>query len=232
MKEEDGDFDEPDVIGNPNLEPEKAWGLDFGGDYYFTDGSGVVGLNFFWREFEDKIQDQSLRNPDTGRVEQSPINAGDAFLRGVEFDFRRNMASFGLENLKLTGNLTFTDTELDETGKPLEKTVELFSDLGFEYTLPAWNTSFGATWSYTGESDSAKLEGQETEDETSDAFSTVDAFVRIEPYDGWTVTLTGQNLFEAEQDEIKRKVKPGEIELEDKTKSFSRLILLSVTRRF
>ncbi|MCL7931668.1 TonB-dependent receptor plug domain-containing protein [Halomonas llamarensis] len=232
VKGGDGDFDDPDKTGNPGLEPEKAWGLDFGGDYYFADGSGVMGLNFFWREFEDKIQSQRVRNPNNGRVERSPVNAGGAFLRGVEFDYRRNMSSFGLRNLELIGNFTLADTELDKTGKPLEKTVEFFSDLGFEYTLPGWNASYGVTWSYTGKSDSSKLEGVETEDETADAFSTVDAFVRAEVYDGWTVTLSGQNLFEGEEDETKRKVKPGEIEFEDKTKSFSRLIQLSVSAEF
>lgn len=234
VTKEDGDFDKPDETGNPNLEPEKAWGLDFGGDYYFTDGSGVAGLNFFWREFEDKVQSQRVKTPNNGRVEQFPVNAGGAFLRGVEFDFRRNMSSFDLKNLKLTGNLTYTDTELDATGKPLEKTVELFSDLGFEYRLSGWNrnTSFGATWSYTGESDTAKLEGQETEEETADAFSTVDAFVRTDIYGGWTATLSVTNLFEAEENETKRKVKPDEKEFEYKTKSFSRLVQLSVSSEF
>jgi outer membrane receptor protein involved in Fe transport len=51
----EGEFGDNDFIGNPALDPEKAWGIDLGFEHRLG-RQGVVGINLFWRDVEDLIE--------------------------------------------------------------------------------------------------------------------------------------------------------------------------------
>ncbi|RYZ71461.1 MAG: TonB-dependent receptor, partial [Lysobacteraceae bacterium] len=51
----DGEFGDNDYIGNPELDPETANGLDLGFEHRLG-RKGVVGLNFFYRDVKDLIE--------------------------------------------------------------------------------------------------------------------------------------------------------------------------------
>lgn len=51
----DGEYGDNDYIGNPELEPETANGLDLGFEHRLG-RKGVVGLNFFYRDVKNRIE--------------------------------------------------------------------------------------------------------------------------------------------------------------------------------
>ena len=51
----DGEFGENDYIGNPQLDPETANGIDLGFEHRLG-RKGIVGLNFFYRDVKDLIE--------------------------------------------------------------------------------------------------------------------------------------------------------------------------------
>jgi len=51
----DGEFGENDYIGNPQLDPETATGIDLGFEHRLG-RKGIVGLNFFYRDVKDLIE--------------------------------------------------------------------------------------------------------------------------------------------------------------------------------
>ena len=51
----EGEYGDNDFVGNPLLEPETAWGVDFGFEHRLG-RQGVVGVNVFYRDVSDLIE--------------------------------------------------------------------------------------------------------------------------------------------------------------------------------
>ncbi len=51
----EGEYGDNDFVGNPSLDPELAWGLDFGFERRLG-RDGVIGINFFYRDISDLIE--------------------------------------------------------------------------------------------------------------------------------------------------------------------------------
>jgi outer membrane receptor for ferrienterochelin and colicins len=71
----------PDRQGNPQLRPELAWGLDAAFEHYFAK-SGMLSVSAFARRIKDvTVERLYLEN---GVWIASPVNDGDASVRGIE----------------------------------------------------------------------------------------------------------------------------------------------------
>lgn len=83
----------PDTQGNPDLRPEKAWGVDLAFERHL-DGGGLLSVNLFARQIEDVIQQELSRAADTGRWTSRPFNNGEARTRGIELEAKGNLAKW------------------------------------------------------------------------------------------------------------------------------------------
>lgn len=72
----DGEFGDNDYIGNPELEPETANGIDLGFEHRLG-RRGVVGLNFFYRDVKDLIELVNTGAPSEAAVEDYEDDIAD-----------------------------------------------------------------------------------------------------------------------------------------------------------
>src|SRR5690554_1646674 len=91
------------TFGNTELNPEKSFGWDAGIEQIFNDLNLIVGLTYFENYFRDLFGfDANLKT----------INVNKAETRGAEFYFILNP----LPQLRMKGNLTYTDAKDKSTG--------------------------------------------------------------------------------------------------------------------
>jgi iron complex outermembrane receptor protein len=88
---------QPDRVGNPNLRPELATGLDVAIERYLT-GGGILSANVFHRQISDYMRSVTSRetvswSPDPRWVSRVQ-NVGDAVTQGIELE-----AKFRLSDL-------------------------------------------------------------------------------------------------------------------------------------
>ena len=96
LEEERGDSD---FIGNPNLEPETAWGVDAGIEHRIG-ARGVIGLNAFYRSISDLIEDTNTGRTGSagaGTFVYTVDNVGDGEVYGVEFDLSTPLDFIGMD---------------------------------------------------------------------------------------------------------------------------------------
>ncbi len=146
LKEELGDND---LLGNPYLKPETAWGGDLGYEHRLG-RTGVVGINAFYREVKNLIE---VAN--TGRVGSAgagtyilqPRNTGNGKVYGVEFDLSTDLGFIGLSDTGIFGNVSWLDSEIsDFMGKRrFNGQSRYVYNVGFIQDLPSLGVAFGAT---------------------------------------------------------------------------------------
>ena len=137
-----------DLLGNPQLRPETAWGADLG--YERRIGrSGVVGINAFYRDVTDLIElsNVGVGSGGQGTIVYQPLNIGDGKVWGVEFDLSTDLGFLGLPNTGIFGNVSWLDSEItDALGKRrFNGQSDYVYNVGFIQDLPQWGVAFGAT---------------------------------------------------------------------------------------
>lgn len=143
-----GTYANPDTRGNPELSPERIWGLDVGFDWYLFDRLGLLAVNFFDRKFDSKIE-RSLRM-EGARWVSTPRNLGDGEAYGVELEGRLPLKFLNMPHLTLWANLTnvhsrVTDPLTNQTRRFAEQ-PDLLTNVGLDYYVEAWKTTFGINW--------------------------------------------------------------------------------------
>ncbi|HEY3487094.1 MAG TPA: TonB-dependent receptor, partial [Gammaproteobacteria bacterium] len=146
---EDGDI----LIGNPKLEDETAMGLDIGVEQTLEDG--IFGVNFFYRDVSNVIEQTSLGASTTGEgdgILQTFANTGDGTIMGLEFDYSAPLA----ENTGLFFNATLLDSEITDpfTGedRTFQNQAEYVYNVGITQTHPDMGLSYGFSYQKQGES--------------------------------------------------------------------------------
>ena len=141
LEEEYGDND---FLGNPNLDPEHAWGLDVGVERRLGT-RGVIGLNVFYRRVSDLIEivntgaysATALDDYDDAYEEAiddgaspaeaaeeaaeelvsfvlSADNVGDGSVYGVEFDLSTPLTVVGMPNTGVFLNYSWLESDADD----------------------------------------------------------------------------------------------------------------------
>jgi outer membrane receptor for ferrienterochelin and colicins len=136
----------PDMQGNPNLLPERAWGLDVAYERYFGKHA-MVSASAYARRIDDVTID---------RIEQvgkswisTPVNAGRAKTWGVELE-----AKFPFRSAyDLRANLARNWSRVDSIPGPdnrLASQVPFSASVGVDHRLAALPVTLGASFGYQG----------------------------------------------------------------------------------
>ncbi|MFA5899246.1 MAG: TonB-dependent receptor [Hyphomicrobium sp.] len=198
-----GTLSDPDTRGNPDTLPEKIWGLDVGTDYFLFGRTGLLSANFFARSFQDKIE--ATLTQEAGRWTETPRNAGDGTLYGAELEARLPLVFMGLPDLTLWGNATAMKSELTDaqTGQSrrFAEQPNLLTNVGVDYFVPAWETTFGLGYNrtYAYDQDILLVDGSRQQTDFS-ALDRLDASVRISLDEQVVLSLTAGNLLRAKDE--------------------------------
>ena len=95
-----------DLLGNPQLRPETAWGGDLGYEHKLG-RTGVVGVNLFYRKIDNLIEVANtgvVGSEGAGTWVYQPRNVGSGDVWGVEFDLSTSLSFAGLPNTGVFGN--------------------------------------------------------------------------------------------------------------------------------
>lgn len=191
LEEEVGDSD---LLGNPRLDPESAWGVDIGYEHRMG-ARGIVGVNFFYRDVKDLIELTNTGEEGSegeGTFVYTPRNVGDGKVYGVEFDLSTDLGFVGLPNTGLFGNLSWLDSEIrDELGKRrFNNQSKYVYNFGFIQDFPSFGAAFGATYRKQGTAYGRVI----AEEVTTTYGAELEVFVEKRFGKKFTIRAVGSNL--------------------------------------
>lgn len=199
LEEEVGDSD---LLGNPQLRPEKAWGVDLGYEHRMGTG-GIVGVNLFYRKIKDLIE---LTNTGVegsegeGTFVYQPKNVGDGKVWGVEFDLSTNLGVIGLPDTGIFGNVSWLDSEVsDFAGKRrFNDQSKYVYNFGFIQDFPKAEAAFGATYRKQGAAYGRVI----SEEVTTTYGADLEIFVEKRFGKKFTIRAVGSNLLNGAKREV------------------------------
>lgn len=191
-----------DFRGNPDLEPESAWGGDLGFERRLGK-TGVAGLNIFYRDVTDVIEVFStgaVGSAGPGTLVYSARNTGDGQVYGVELDLSTPLSFAGLDNTGVFLNYSWLDSALDDEfgERTFNDQAEFVFNVGFIQDLPSIGAAFGATYRKQGDAFS-RVVGEEV---TTSYGADLEVFAEKRLGQRFTVRLVGSNLLNAEKEEV------------------------------
>lgn len=210
-----------DLLGNPDLAPETAWGGDLGYEHKIG-RTGVVGINVFYRDVTDLVEVSTVLDTETGEpVEGSegpgtfvfqPRNSGDGEIWGVEFDLSASLAFLGLPDTGVFGNLALIDSSVrDFAGtRRFNGQSKYVYNFGFIQNLPKVGAAFGATYRKQG----SAFDRVVAEEVTTSYGADLEIFVEKRFGDSFTIRAVGSNLLNGSKDEVFNKFNTVEEQLE------------------
>jgi outer membrane receptor protein involved in Fe transport len=199
LEEEVGDSD---LLGNPMLDPETAWGVDLGYEHRMG-ARGIIGVNFFYRDVKNLIE---LTNTGVegsggeGTFVYQPQNIGDGKVYGVEFDLSTDLGFIGLPNTGVFGNLSWLDSEIsDELGKRrFNSQSKYVYNFGFIQDFPTFGGAFGATYRKQGAAYGRVI----AEEVTTTYGADLEVFVEKRFGKKFTIRAVGSNLLNGRKREV------------------------------
>jgi outer membrane receptor protein involved in Fe transport len=114
------------VAGNPNLQPEKAWAYELGGEKKFGD-LAVFKIAGFYRDVADLIRWASGAD-----FVWRPSNVQTAHIWGGEAE----LTFFPLKGLSIPLNYSYLYPRDQSTGDPITNKPRHIVDAGIEYVAP------------------------------------------------------------------------------------------------
>ena len=206
LEEERGDND---YRGNPLLEPETAWGVDLGFERRLG-RRGVVGINAFYRDVTDLIEDVNTGEPGSGDDEdtenvieafiESIDNVGDGQVYGVEFDLSTPLDFIGMDNTGVFLNASWLDSQVEDAlgERRFNDQSDYVVNFGFTHDIPTWGAAFGATYRKQGDAKS-RIVGEEV---VTSYGGDLEIFIEKQVASNVVLRLTGSNLLDSSKDEV------------------------------
>jgi outer membrane receptor protein involved in Fe transport len=190
-----------DLLGNPLLEPESAWGLDLGYEHRLG-RAGIIGINLFYRDVSDLIEVASTGvegSEGAGTLILQPRNAGTGEVYGAELDFSSPLSLLSLENTGVFFNASWLDSRIrDQFGtRRFNNQSNTIYNVGFIQELPTPAVAFGVSFRKQGSAFS-RIVGEEV---TTRYGGDLEAFVEKRFGDSWAIRLAGSNLADSSKDE-------------------------------
>ena len=100
--------------GNPDLNAAISYNFEAGIEKYLGK-SGVVAVNGFYKDIDDVIEKQRIGiDAVSGLPVERPVNAGEATVKGVDFEVKSGLDFIGLNDLSLTGTYTIMTSEVTD----------------------------------------------------------------------------------------------------------------------
>jgi outer membrane receptor for ferrienterochelin and colicins len=159
---------QPDRIGNPDLRPELATGVDLGFERHF-EGGGVLAANVFRRNISDLIRYQTRLQTVPWSSQQrwvsSPQNVGDAVTQGIELEakFRLNQAWTAAWPVDIRSNLSFFRSKVKDVPGPdnrLDQQPSMTANLGADYRLRGMPLTVGGNVNWNPDYDTRRSQEQ------------------------------------------------------------------------
>ncbi|NMY15825.1 TonB-dependent receptor [Pseudomonas sp. WS 5019] len=233
-----GTANEPDVVGNPDLKPETAWGAETSLERLFAERRGVVSANLFYRDITDLIEKTIVLDADSGRYQQMPINTAKASTWGVELDGSYRFELTPAHGVTVKGNYSWMDSEVNDpaTGgkRPINDQPQYIFNAGADYEYRPWKLKFGAHYNEIGRLQKVDMVGSNlrTQEQTPSRYLDLSASLPISK--DLTLKLSALNALEAEKNRSRTTVRPnGTVALfEQEDESSSRSFQLLVEGRF
>jgi len=140
----------PDVVGNPALRPELAWGLDASYEHYFGTNGAMLSASTYLRRIDDYTR-RDVRLIE-GRWVSLPINGGRAQSHGIELEAKFPLQMFLQDgpNIDVRANLARNWSQVDSVPGPdnrLADQTPLSANLGLDYKYDA-RLSLGGTFTF------------------------------------------------------------------------------------
>lgn len=149
---DENDIHRPDITGNPNLREEKALSYELRYEHFFAD-KGVASIGGFYRNIDDKIENIIRYVSGNGRYVQTPENAGEGSLWGVELEFKKSLAQY-VEGVGVFANATLQNSSLTNTftgvKREILQTPNYLYNIGFDHVLKENEITYGAAYRYVG----------------------------------------------------------------------------------
>ncbi len=189
-----------DQLGNPELKPESAWGMDLGYEYRLGK-SGVVGINLFYRKVNDLIEIANTGQEGSegeGTFVLQPRNTGDGNVKGVELDLSTPLGAFSMPNTGVFLNYSWLDSEVTDFfgSRKFNDQSDYVYNVGFIQDLPDLKAAFGATYRKQGDA-YGRIVGEEV---TTSYSADFEVFIE-KRWENVTLRLVGSNLLDASKDE-------------------------------
>lgn len=199
LQEEIGDND---FVGNPNLQPESAWGVDAGFEHRIG-RRGVVGVNAFYRDITDLIEDTNTGDEGSGGPGTSIYtvdNVGDGQVWGLEFDLSTPLDFIGMETTGVFLNYSWLDSSIEDFmgDRRFNSQSDYVLNVGFTHDIPTWGAAFGATYRKQGDA----VERVLTEEVVTRYGGDLEIFVEKQLASNVVIRLTGSNLLDSSKDEV------------------------------
>lgn len=191
-----------DLLGNPQLEPEQAWGFDLGYERRLGN-RGVVGVNFFYRDISDLIEVANtgvVGSEGPGTLVLQPRNTGDGTVSGIELDLSTPLSAFGLDDTGVFFNYSWLDSEVSDVfgERQFNDQSDYVLNVGFIQELTVTGASFGVTYRKQGTA-FGRIVGEEIQTSYG---ADIEAFIEKRFGEQLTLRLTGSNLDNASKDEV------------------------------
>ena len=142
----------PDTMGNPNLKPEVATGLDLAIERYLPQG-GVLSASAFYRRVNNLIRSSTSYESSSLRWVSTPQNISDAITQGIELE-----AKFGLKQwienapaVDVRSNVSFYHSRVLSIEGPdnrLDQQPSMTMNLGADYRLRGVPLTVGGNYNY------------------------------------------------------------------------------------
>lgn len=190
-----------DLLGNPLLKPESAWGGDIGYEHRLG-RTGVIGVNAFYRKVKNVVEIANtgvVGSEGPGTFVLTPANTGTGKVWGLEFDLSTDLGAIGLPDTGLFGNLGLIDSSIrDQFGKRrFNGQSKYVYNFGFIQNLPAWGAAFGATYRKQGKAYD-RIVGEEI---ITTYGGDLELFVEKRFGKKFTIRAVGSNLLDGSKDE-------------------------------
>jgi iron complex outermembrane receptor protein len=160
----------PHRVGNPDLRPEMATGIDVAFERYLP-GGGVLSANVFHRQITDLIrytvsqQNSPSWAPGQDRWVSSPLNLGDATTQGIELEakFRLDQVRKGALPLDIRSNLSLFSSRVKQVPGPdnrLDQQPGMTANLGADYRVRSIPLTVGGNLNWNPDYDTRRSEQQ------------------------------------------------------------------------
>jgi outer membrane receptor protein involved in Fe transport len=166
-------------------------------------GMGIFGVNVFYRHVEDivELSDIGPSPIDPNGSLYTPINIGDGFTWGIEFDASTPLDFIGLPDTGVFANYTYLESEVKDpnTGviRPFRNQPGNIYNVGLIHTIRSVGMTFGSTYFDRDEGFAADLDETVVTNYDGD----LELFVEKRIGDRFVIRLTGSNLLDREKHE-------------------------------
>lgn len=181
----------PDTMGNPDLKPEVATGLDVAVERYLPQG-GVLSASVFHRRVQNLIR--NVTRPDGSGYLSRPENISEAVTEGLELEakFRLNQWLDEAPAIDLRNNLSFYRSRVLSIMGPdnrLDQQPSMTANLGADYRLRAWPLTLGGNLNYNP-GYSTRLSAEQLTTVSQKRMMDVYGLWRVDGTTAWRLTLS------------------------------------------